>query len=93
MFEKSNNNVVTYEKPEDRDLNLMTLEELLEEAQTFGRICVYQSDKRLFHVGIKFDTITHTTLEAVSGFNHPTIIAAAILAIQKAREIRDAFKS
>lgn len=61
-----------------------TLEQLLDEAQKYGRIHLHQTRDGDFSARITFNTIDHVELEASSGFNHKTPRLAVLAAIEKA---------
>lgn len=61
-----------------------TLEQLLDEAQKYGRIRLHQSRDGDYSFSITFNTIDHVELEAKSGFNHKTPRLAILAAIEKA---------
>lgn len=69
-----------------------TLEQLLEEAQKYGRIHLHQSRGGEFSFTITFNTIDHVELEAKSGFNHKTPRLAVLTAIEKAVVIVESMK-
>lgn len=69
-----------------------TLEQLLEEAQKYGRIRLHQCTDGDFSFTITFNTINHIELEAKSGFGHKTPRAAALAAIEKAVIIVESMK-
>ena len=69
-----------------------TLEQLLDEAQKYGRIHLHQTRSGDFSVTITFNTIDHVELEANSGFNHKTPRLAVLAAIEKAVVIVESMK-
>lgn len=69
-----------------------TLEQLLDEAQKYGRIHLHQTRDGDYSVSITFNTIDHVELEAKSGFNHKTPRLAVIAAIEKAVVIVESMK-
>lgn len=69
----------------------LTVDALLEEAQTHGRPMIRMMDNG-WHASIEFPTIAGTSLMARSGFNHETPCQALVEVIEKARTIRAAFK-
>ena len=69
-----------------------TLEQLLEEAQKYGRILLHQTSDGDFSFTIKFNTIDHVELEASSGFKHKTPRSAVLAAIEKAVLIVESMK-
>jgi hypothetical protein len=73
-------------------MNEPTLEQLLEEAQKYGRIHLHQTRSGDFSVTITFNTIDHVELEAKSGFDHKTPRLAVLAAIEKAVVIVESMK-
>lgn len=69
-----------------------TLEQLLDEAQKYGRIHLHQNRDGEFSFTITFNTIDHVELEAKSGFNHKTPRSAVLAAIEKAVVIVETMK-
>ena len=69
-----------------------TLEQLLDEAQKYGRIRLHQSQDGSFSFTITFNTIDHVELEAKSGFYHKTPRSAVLAGIEKAVVIVESMK-
>ena len=70
----------------------LTLEQLLDEAQKYGRIFLHQNRDGAFSFTISFNTIDHVELEAKSGFSHKTPRSAVLAAIEKAVVIVESMK-
>lgn len=73
-------------------MNEPTLEQLLEEAQKYGRIHLHQTRDGDFYFTISFNTIDNVELEASSGFDHKTPRLAVLAAIEKAVVIVESMK-
>lgn len=74
------------------ELSEHTIDQLLEKAQQYGRISLWQCENKTFHFGIKFATIEGTGLNAESSYHESTIKSAIIAALIKAEKIREQFK-
>lgn len=85
-------NLLPFTKDPATSLDAVTLDEVLAKAETYGRPQMFKMDSGKWHVNIKFPTIAGTTLEAASKFDHNSIIDALKLAIERAEEIRRAFR-
>ena len=72
---------------------MTTVDELLEEAQKFGRVRVSQMRDGRWHSAIEFNTVDHVKLEAKSNYNHETAKDALIMAIEKAVLIVESLRS
>lgn len=71
---------------------LKTLDELFGDAREFGRVNLFTSDDGTYSVNIIFPTPADTDVKANSGFGHKTPHLALQFAIDKAHEIRKAFR-
>ena len=93
MFSR-NKKVVPFEPPDSDVLSEMTLEELLEKAESFGRVYVHASpDKRppdCYSVGIEFDSVPGTSVKAKSEFAMQ-IHEAFMQAIKRAQLITEQY--
>lgn len=88
------NEVVKFDRPFEH-LSELTLEQLFERAEKFGRIHVYSAKHTApparYNVSIKFDSIPGTEVEASSDFRL-TIYDAFVMAISRAESIVAAYK-
>ena len=69
-----------------------TLDELFTEARGLGLVILHTHDDATYSVTIKFPTIANVELKAQSGFGHKSPHAAFQFAIDRAHEIRKAFR-
>jgi hypothetical protein len=70
----------------------LSLDALFQQARGFGLVNIYTHEDGSYSAKIKFPTVSGTTLEANSGYNHTTPSAALIAALEKTEEIKKHFK-
>lgn len=63
------------------------MRKLFDEARQYGRVNVYTMETGGYHCSIKFNTISHCSLEACSSYGHTDPEAAIKEALAKAKEI------
>lgn len=82
------NQVSTDVREGPRSVTLKTLEDLFEEAETYGQVCIFGSSlaKKHYTVNIAFESIPGVTLEASSDYGL-RIEASFEQAIERAKEI------
>lgn len=83
------NKLATISHIRKEKLSSLTLEELFDEARTLGRVNLFSCEDGTFTVGLTFNSIEHTRLEAHSGYKHSTIKSALISCINNAYKVKD----
>jgi hypothetical protein len=63
------------------------LSELFREARQYGAVRIVTTSSGLYYCVIEFATISHVTLQAESGWNHPTPEDAVAKSISVAKDI------
>lgn len=89
----SNLSIVSFSK--GGNLSELTLKQLFEKAEKYGRVSVYSSDKKplpaRYHGAIKFETSPGSTVEVDSDYDQ-TIEDAFVQAIDRAQGVVETMK-